>query len=170
MLFTDRLTEEDLSDVRKMTRSRAYWLNLLLWLAAMLFATLRGWTATTAYLARRPSDWQVVAILWGAMASVILFALYNQKRTRARQLAQLNATRPDQMTFTNDGVKCEGPNGATALVPWRNFKGWREGQRVVLVERSEGNRFVMLPVAKLSDVERLPIRQFLQSHIAPVSQ
>ena|ERR1700689_4449935 len=166
MQFTEKLTEADLSDVRKITRSGTYWLNFSLWLAAMVYATVRGWTATTAYLARRPSDWHLVALIWGAMAGVILYALYNQKQTRTRQLSQLNATRPDQMTFTNDGMKFDGPNGATALVPWRNFKGWREGQRVVLVEQSDGNRFVMLPVAKLSDIERLPIRQFLRSHIA----
>jgi hypothetical protein len=149
-----------------MTRSSTYWLNALLWCAGMFFATVRGWTVTTAYLARHPSEWQHVALMWGGLAALILWALYNQKRTRARQLDQLNAMRPDQMTLTNDGVKCDGPNGATALVPWRNFKSWREGRRIMLVERSEGKRFVMLPVSQLSEIERMPIRQFLQGHIS----
>jgi len=61
----------------------------------------------------------------------------------------------------------------TALQPFcrgRNFKGWREGQRVVLVDQVAGNRAVMLAVAQLPEVERLPIRQFLQSHIPPMSR
>jgi hypothetical protein len=170
MQFTGKLNEEDMSEVRKMTRSSAYWLNAVLYVIGLSFVTARAWKVTFAVLARTPSDWQFAAIIWAAMAGLILWALYNQRQTRAKQLTQLNATRPDQTTFTNDGMKFDGPNGATALVPWGNFKGWREGRRVMLVERNEGNRFVMLPVAKLSDVERLPIRQFLQSHIATASR
>jgi hypothetical protein len=121
-------------------------------------------------LARTPPDWKPVVIIWLAKPGINLWVLYMRKRALAQQLALLNATRPDLMDLTNDGVKCDGPNGATALVPWRNFKGWQEGRRVVLVERNEGNRFVMLPVAQMSEIERLPIRQFLQSHIPQVGQ
>jgi len=125
---------------------------------------------TSALLAQTPPNWKFVAILWGAPAAIIVLALFERKRNRARQLAQMNAIRPDVMTFTNDGLKCDGPNGATALVPWSGLKGWREGQRVLIVERTEGNRFVMLPVAQMSENDRQPIRQFLQSHIPPINQ
>jgi hypothetical protein len=40
----------------------------------------------------------------------------------------------------------------------------------MLIDQCEGNRAVMLSVAQLSEIERLPIRQFLQSHIPPASQ
>jgi hypothetical protein len=170
MQFTEKLTEADLANVRNMTRSRTYWLNMLLWGAGMILFTRRGWIVTAKVLDRTPSAWPTATALWGAAAAVILWALYNQHRIRSRRLAELNAARPDQMSLTTDGLKCDGPKGAIALIPWKHFKGWNEGPRVILVERTEGNRFVILPVAQLSEIERTPIRQFLQSHIAPLSQ
>jgi hypothetical protein len=83
----------------------------------------------------------------------------------AREFSQLNATLPDHLNLTTDGVKIDGPNGASAFLPWRTFKGWREGRRVVLIDLSQGNSVVILPVAQLSEIERLSIRQYLQSHI-----
>ncbi|HXP81774.1 MAG TPA: YcxB family protein [Verrucomicrobiae bacterium] len=170
MEFTGKLNETDMSEVRKMTRSKTYWLNLLLYGAGLIVLALRAWRLSLGFLARTPPDWQAVAMIWAVAAGIILWTVYMVRRGRTRQLTQLNATRPDLMSLTNDGMKFDGPNGATALVPWRNFKGWREGRRIVLVERSEGNRFVMLPVSKLSEIERLPIRQFLQSHIPSVGR
>jgi hypothetical protein len=167
MQFTLKLTDEDMRDVRRISRAKTYWLVMSLWGVGMIFMTARGWAITANVLARTPSEWQMVAAVWGSVAAVILWALYNQSRTRSRQLAQMNAARPDQMDLTNDGLKCDGPNGATALIPWRNFKGWKEGRRVILVERAEGNRFFVLPVAQLTEMERITIRQFLQSHISP---
>jgi len=165
MHFTLKLTEADLSDVRKLTRAGSYWLNLSLYGVGLIFVMLRAWRLSLGFLARTPPNLQLVAIIWVVIVGGIPWTIYMVRRGWARELTQLNATRPDQMSLTNDGVKCDGPDGATALVPWRNFKAWREGRRVILVERREGNRFVILPVAQLSEIERLPIRQFLQSHI-----
>jgi len=168
MQFTRKLTEADMRDVRRMTRAKTYWLFMSFWGVIMVFMTLRAWNITTKVLARTPSAWQMAMVVWGATAAIILYAYYNQGRVRSRQLMQMNATRPDEMELVNEGLKCDGPNGATALIPWRNFKGWREGRQVMLVERAEGNRFFILPVAQLSELERTSIRQFLQSHISPV--
>ena len=40
----------------------------------------------------------------------------------------------------------------------------------MVVEGYKGRGYVILPVAQFSEIERLPIRQFLQSHIAPVNE
>jgi hypothetical protein len=166
--FTSKLTDADMRDVRRITRARAYWPVMLLWAVGMIYMTVRGWTLTAGILARTPSEWPTATVAWGGAAAVILWGYYSHFRTRSRQLSQMNTERPDQMDLTDEGLKCEGPNGATALIPWRNFKGWKEGRQVMLVERAEGNRFFILPVAQLSEMERMSIRQFLQSHIPPV--
>jgi hypothetical protein len=166
MRFTDKLTEADMRDVRKMTRARTYWPSMLLWGVGMIYVTVRGWTVTATVLARTPSLWSTAAASWVAVAALILWALYNQNKARSRELVKMNMARPDQMDLTNEGLKCAGPNGAAAMFPWSNFKGWREGRRVILIERNEGNRFVILPVSALSEIDRTPIRQFLQSNIA----
>ena len=127
-------------------------------------ATISGLLGQT-----KPS-WRAVAIIWAVDAALGLWAVYSTRRARGRQLTQLNATLPGRVSLTNDGVKWDGPDGATGFLPWRNFKGWREGRRVLLVDQCQGNRAVMLPVVQLSEIERLPIRQFSQTHMAPVSK
>jgi hypothetical protein len=98
--------------------------------------------------------------------SLVSHCLRLTRQARALELTRLNTSRPDRISSSKDGVKSDGPKRATALVPWIYLKGCRKGRRVVLVEQSDKRRYVMLPVAKLSDVERLQILQFLQSHIA----
>jgi hypothetical protein len=44
--------------------------------------------------------------------------------------AKRNARRPE-INLTTEGIKLDGPDGATAFLPWHNFKGWREGRQVV---------------------------------------
>jgi len=168
MQFTGKVTEADLNDVRKMTLSKMYWPKLLLanWYGTALILML-VWATIAGLLGQINPNWRALAVIWGVVGAIVLWAVYRTKRAQARELTQLNATLADNISLTNDGVKWDGPNGATGFLPWRNFKGWRERGRVVLVDQCEGNRFVILPIAQLSEIERLPVRQFLQSHIPP---
>jgi Na+/melibiose symporter-like transporter len=171
MQFTGKLTKADLSEVRKMTRSRMYWLKLLAanWYGTLLILVVT-WVTISGLLGQTKPNWQAIAIIWAVVAAIILLAVYRTKRAHARELTQLNSSLPDQISLTKEGVKLDGPNGATGFLPWRNFKGWREGRQVVLVDQGQNNRFVILPVSRLSEIERQTIRQFLQSHISPASQ
>jgi len=72
------------------------------------------------------------------------------------------------MTFTDAGLSCDGPAGATALLPWQHFQSWREGKRVFLLKSGVGKSYAILPVSQISDRE--PNRQFLKSYIAPISR
>jgi len=170
MQFTGKLTEADLRDIGKMTRTKMYWVRLVAgnWYGTALLLIV-VWGTIAGLLGQINPNWRAIGMIWAVLVALFLWATYRTKRAWARQLTQLNATLPDQVIFTNDGVKLDGPNGATGFLPWRNFKGWREGQRVVLIDQCEGNRAVMLPLAQLSEIERLPIRQFLHSHIPPVA-
>jgi len=149
-----------------MARSKTYWLKLLLtnWYGAALLLILL-WATIAGFFRPDKPNWWAIAAIWAVVVGLVLWAVYKTRRARTRELTQLNATLADHISLTNDGVGLDGPNGATSFFPWRTFKGWREGRRVVLVDLREGNRFVMLPVAQLSEIERQPIRQFLQSRI-----
>ena len=81
------------------------------------------------------------------------------------ELERLNAMRPHHIDLTNEGVYYDGFNGLETLVPWTKFNGWREGPQVVLLERTAGNQFVILPVSHLPEVERTLIRHLLESSI-----
>ena len=171
MQFGGKLDEADLSDVRRLTRSKMHWVKLVVanWYGTALIS-IALWATISALLGQIKPNWQALALVWAVGGGLLVWTVYWTKRAQAKQLTQLNATLPDQVSLTKDGVKLDGPNGATGSLPWRNFKGWREGRRVMLIDQCEGNRAVMLSVAQLSEIERLPIRQFLQSHIPPASQ
>jgi MFS family permease len=170
MQFQGKITEADLNDVRTMNLSKIYWPRLLLanWYGlALILAIL--WATISGLLGKTNPNWRAVFLIWVLVGAIVIWSIYRTKREQSRELAELNATLPDQIEVTNAGVKWEGPNGRTGFVPCDNFKGWREGKRVMLVDERQGNRFVMLPISQLSEAERVPIRNSLQSHISPTS-
>lgn len=158
--FTNKLNKADLDEVRKLTHPDKY-LTFCLQIGIVLPLL---WRAISRYLHGTSSKWESISIVC-AFAVISLLVRYGLRRARALELAQLNATRPDQISLSHEGVKYDGPNGVTLFLPWKRFKGWSEGRRVVLVERSEGNWYVVLPVAQLAENERIPIRQLLQENI-----
>jgi hypothetical protein len=163
MTFTEKLTEADLKDVRRIVgkwryRYRTFYGPILL----LVFSV--------EYIRRPATNVGMIAPLAGIFFAGLLYALYLRRRTFAQRLAKANAMRPDRIMLTDDGVQSEGPHGATSLVPWRSFRSWREGNRVILLEKSEGKHFLVLPIGQLSQMDRHSTRQFLQSHISPVYQ
>lgn len=171
MRFTGKVNELDLSDIRKTTRTKTYWLKLLLanWYGVGLLIVVM-WGTISGLLGQLKPNWGGIAIVWAVIAAIFAWSFYSTRRAQARDFTRLNATLPDQVNLTNEGVKLDGPNGATSFLPWRIFKGWREGQRVILIDETEGNRFVILPVAQLSEIERQQARQFLQAQIPPATR
>jgi hypothetical protein len=100
------------------------------------------------------------------IAGIIAWSFYSAKRSSAKEFSQLNATLPDSLNIDSTGVRLELPGGATAFHPWSTFKGWREGQRVIILDKQD-RTFVMVPVGGISGIERESIRQFLRANIAP---
>jgi hypothetical protein len=136
----------------------ANWYGIMV-LCAVLWVTVAGLLGTTH------PNWSGMGILWAVLLGVFAWSFYSVKKTMAKELSELNTTLPDWITVVGDGIQQNGPSGATAFQPWNNFKGWREGERVMLLEM-EGSAFMILPLSELSDVERQSIRQSILSHIS----
>ncbi|MFZ0211301.1 MAG: hypothetical protein WAL55_01190 [Candidatus Acidiferrales bacterium] len=171
MQLNGKLTQLDLNDVQKTVRSKKYWAKVLFanWYGILLLAAVI-WATISGMLGYTNPNWRAVGIMWAVVAAIVLFAVYKTRVGRPRVLTKLNSSLPDYINLANDGVKLDGPNEATSFIPWRNFKGWREGQLVVLIDQTEGNRFVILPVGQLSEIERQQTRQLLQSQIPPIAR
>lgn len=170
MQFTSKLTKEDYSEFRKMSGADSKLTLFVFYPIGMAFALLRLWRLTETFLARTPSEFPYFVLGWIAAAGFLAWTWIYRGQQRAKALDQINATRPDTITFTESGLDCDGPAGATAHIPWQKFTSWREGQRVLLLKFGGAKRYAILPVSQLSDLNRAPIRQFLQSHIAPASR
>jgi hypothetical protein len=170
MQFRGKITEAEFFAVQKTLRPKMYWPKLFLanWygvgiICAMLWATISG------FLGYTKPNWRAAGLIWLVVASIAGWAVYRAKSAKDLELRQLNASLPDWVTLSDQGVKFDGPNGATAIQPWRNFKGWREAQRVILLEQSDGNQFVILPTGELLEIECQTIQRFVQSHIPSVN-
>jgi hypothetical protein len=167
MRFKGKVSEDDLSDLRKMLRSKWYWPKFVFinWYGIGLTCVL-VWATLAPLLGKSHPNWQALGLLWAVVAGIITWAVYRTKKAMAREYAQLNARLPDTIDLKSDGVKLDGPEGATSFLPWRNFAGWREGHRVILIDQSDNRGFVIVPVVELSDIEKESLRQILRSHIS----
>lgn len=164
MTFTEKLTDADLKDVQRMIGRRAYNFKAYIYAPALLVLfSLR-------YLRQSSPNWTMVAALVGIYCVSLLYSLYSRQQASSKQLEKINAMRPDRVSLTNDGWQAEGPHGASSFLPWSSFKTWREGKRVILLERTEGKQVHILPAGQLSEMDRLSVRQLLQSHVTPLSR
>lgn len=164
MQFTSKLTKEDYSEFRKMSGADSNLVLFVFYPIGMAFALRRLWRVTLVFLARTPSELPYFVLGWIAAVGFIPWTWFYRGQQRANALEQINAMRPDTITFTDTRLDCKGPTGATTLIPWQHFTGWRECKRVLLLKYGGAKRYTILPVSQVSDRE--PIRQFLQSHIA----
>jgi hypothetical protein len=160
MTFTERLTDADLKDMQRMIGRGAYNFRVFIYGPVLLVLFSLGYI--------RRSNWTMVVALVAVYCVCLLYSLYSRQQAFSKRLERINAMRPDRVSFTNDGLQAEGPHGAASFLPWRSFKSWREGTRVILLERTEGKQIHILPVAQLSEMDRLSVRQFMQSHVTPL--
>jgi hypothetical protein len=160
MTFTEKLTDADLKDVQGMIGRGTYNFRVFLYGPVLLVLFSLGYI--------RRSNWTMVITLVVVYCVCLLYSLYSRQQASSKRLEKINAMRPDLISFTNDGLQAEGPHGAAWFLPWRSFKCWREGKRVILLERAEGKQIHILPVAQLSEMDRVSVRQFLQSHVTPL--
>jgi hypothetical protein len=118
MQFTGKLTEAELGEAQKLSLPKMYWPKLLLanWYGFGLIAAIT-WATISGFLGQTKPNWRAMGVIWLVIAGIVLWSVFRTKQERARDLAKLNATLPDQVNFTNDGVKLVEPDGASAFLP-----------------------------------------------------
>ena len=161
-----KLSKEDVTEFERITRSKWYWLKLFAanWHGAGIIIGI-VWGTISGLLGHSSPNWTAMAVIWTVMIGIIAWAVYSTRRESADELVQLNRTLPDQVKLTTEGITLEGPEGATRFMHWRRFKGWHEGKRIIIVNESKSDSAVTLSIGDLSEVERLRVRQILQSSI-----
>lgn len=170
MQLTGKVNGLDLKDVQRMARQKSYWVKLFIRNSyAFLLLVAIAWITIAGLLGQTRPNWKAVGIIWAVIILIAIWSVYKVKRGQAKTLTQLNTVLSDQMVLANDGVKMDGPNGATRFLPWTNFKGWREGQRTILLDQTQANQFVILPIAQMSEIERQQLRSLLKSQIPSVN-
>jgi hypothetical protein len=165
MTLSGKLSLEDLADVRRMNQSKWYWPQFVFanWYG-LVITSIIIWATIDSFSHPANVNWKGIGILWVVVALIVAWAIYSVNRDNKKEFAQLNTSLPDRITLASDGLTIDGPAGAKGFQPWANFKGWREGKRVVLIDLLRGG-FNILPMGGLSEVERQSIRGILESHV-----
>lgn len=153
-----------------MLRSRMYWPKLLaknwygvLLLGAVLWATIAGATGGTH------PNWVGLAVVWLVIAGISAWAYYSSKRSKVKEFSRLNAKLPDTLILDQNDVRLELPAGVKAFHPWQGFDGWREGERIILLDKQDGTT-LMFSAAQVPPLERESIRQLLRGRIRPTKE
>jgi hypothetical protein len=169
MRITGKLTTEGLNDVRKMVQSKWRWPKLIMrnWYGVTLLGVITYFSIDGVVRGAKV-NWNALGIVWAIVATIFGWAYFSARRAMAKEFTTLNATLPDWITLASDGIRFEGPLGATASQPWANYSRWRERGQVILVDRSEGGGFTILPITALSETERQSLRAMLDSSVPTV--
>jgi hypothetical protein len=166
MRLTGKLSQEDLNDVRRIVRSKWYWPRLIManWYGAGIVCILL-WVTVDGLIHGTKVNWKGIGIVWAILAAIVGWAYYTTRRSTATEFNALSTSLPDWITPANDGLRFDGPNGANAFQPWSGYTRWREGKRVIVLYRTQGNGFTMLPIADLSDADLHGLRTMLQTSL-----
>lgn len=147
--------------------SKFYWPKILLtnWYGLALLLALI-WATITQFVHKDSSHLTGLALAWLLVVGIVGWAFYSVKRSTAKEYRTLTETSPDLVTIAPDGVHFDGPSGANAFSPWSHYRSWREGKKVVLLSRSLGGGFTMIPVGDLLPAERETLRKLLMRYLS----
>lgn len=167
MEFSGKLTAEDWKDAGAMTRSKLYWPRVVLanWYGLAAIGTL-VWATIAGLLGQTQPVWTAMAIIWTVIIAIIGWSAFRVTAERAREIVRINDMRPDTIRFTSAGIAFDGPDGAVSFRPWWHFNGWREGRRVVILDRPHVQSAAIVSIASLSEMQRERVRDFLGANIA----
>lgn len=165
MRFNGKLSKEDLDEVRRLIRPRMYWPKLIVSnLYGFLLLGAIAWATVNALIGKTHPSWTTLGLIWVVILAIVGWNFYRTKKSVSKEFLQFNAGLPDWLTLDDKGLTADGPDGALIFRPWLNFKGWRDGRRVILLDL-EGDGFIILPIAERSEAERHSILQLVGSHI-----
>src|SRR5690349_19837783 len=128
MQLSGKLSEEDFTEARRLSRAKRHWLKAVAvnWYGILLLCAV-AWSTAAGLTGATHPNWIGVAVLCAVLIGIIGLAFYRRKAVIGRQFSRVSAAVPDWITLLKDGVKLDGPGGATSFLPWSNFQGCREG-------------------------------------------
>jgi hypothetical protein len=77
MQFGGKLDEADLSDVRRLTRSKMHWVKLVVanWYGTALIS-IALWATISALLGQIKPNWQALALVWAVGGGLLVWTVY----------------------------------------------------------------------------------------------
>lgn len=166
MEFPGKLNAVEIKEATRFVRPKGYnarmafsYVRMIVYAAIVVFVLFESFYRH-AHIPRSVIVTRIVILL------IIIGVFYYRYRRGTRQaVANLDATLPDTLSLSTEGVRLNGPNGAQGFQPWASYTGFREGQHVVLLDRKEKGLYNVIAISALDPGQRQQLVGLLQSHL-----
>lgn len=166
MRVRGKLLPEEIREIGTFLRSKWYWPKLLLrsWYGLLLFAAL-VWGTATKIIAGNREHWLALSVVWLCVAAIFIWAFFNTRRERRRDIQVLNQRLPDWLILDEQGLQTQNRDGRTSSRPWKTLTNWWEGKAVIFLALTEASSYVFLPLSDLNEIEADNLRAILHKHL-----
>jgi hypothetical protein len=166
MQFQGKLNEVEVKEASKFIRPKGYKARMTVtYLRLAVYAGIVLFIVFESFFRHMHIPPVVIAVRVALLAFIVWLAWSRYQKGARETVARLDAGLPDTLELTADGVQLKGPNGAQGFQPWVSYSGFREGQHVVLLQRTEKDFYNVVPIAALGEAERSALRGLLTSHL-----
>lgn len=166
MQFSGKLDEAEVKEATRFVRPKGYKARMLVtYFRLIIYALIVVWILYSSFVRHAHIPPQVIAIRLGLLALIAVFAYARYRKGSREEVAKLDASLPDTLQLTAEGVRLDGPNGAQGFQPWASYTGFREGQHIMLLQRKEAGLYNVVPVSAMGEGERSQLRGLLTSYL-----
>ncbi|RRA48308.1 hypothetical protein [Acidipila sp. EB88] len=164
MQFQGKLNEAEVREATRFIRPRGYGARMALsYTRLVVYALIVVFILYQSFVRHQ----HIPPVVLGVRLVILVViggAAYVRYRKGSREaVASLDASLPDTLRLSPEGIHLDGPNGAHSFQPWLAYKSFREGEHVVVLARVEKGMFNVLPLTSLGTPERETLRGMLQN-------
>jgi hypothetical protein len=163
MDFSGKLNEVEVKEATRFIRPKGYQSRMTLnYLRLVIYAGIVVFFLFESFVLHKHVPPEVIAVRLVFLVLIIGFVYCKGSR---QAVANLDASLPDTLSLSSEGVRLNGPNGAQSFQPWVSYKGYREGKHVVVLDRKENSLYNVLPISGLQEGDRQNLRGLLQNYL-----
>jgi hypothetical protein len=158
MRIPAKMTAEQFRETRRLVWAKYYWLTLFnnfvfhqvgllpIMLTVGIGAVVVSWVSVSHGWSTRLIGWPAFCLA----ATVFFVAMLRSQLPSARKLLKLNKDLPTWIELAEDGVSVQMDDDLLLRVPWKKFKGWKNGSTVKVLVGDASNYFI-LPTVDLDE-------------------
>jgi hypothetical protein len=166
MDFSGKLNEVEVKEATRFIRPKGYQTRMALTYARLvIYAGVVFYVLFESFARHRHIPESVIVTRIVLLVLLLGFFYFRYRKGSRQAVANLDASLPDTLSLSAEGVRLNGPNGAQGFQPWVSYKGYREGKHVVVMDRMEKGLYNVLPISGLQEGDRQNLHGLLQNYL-----
>ena len=171
MQFLGKLNEIEVKEAARFVRPKGYSARMAVsYIRLVVYAVIVLGILYASLVQHAHIPPAVVAARVGILLLLGGFSFYRYRKGSKEAVANLDASLPDTLELSAEGVKLEGPNGAQGFQPWGSYAGFREGEHVLLLQRKEKGLYNVVPTSALGTAGREVLRGMVSNYLPEVKK